>query len=201
MYAFTVLRLVAPRLKSLLPSYRKKLCPAGQSLIFSSHSGLAEGQETSKFPNVSISYRTVFVKKKHFMIRFADADTRVFISVTPIRFPRIPPLHPSQHSLLLHYFAVLTAINRYKKTSFFRMTFFIALAVILAGVAGFEPTSAGVKVPCLTAWRYPTAGDKKWGERWGSNPRHPEPQSGALPLNYVHHIWRAWRDSNPRPSA
>ena len=25
----------------------------------------------------------------------------------------------------------------------------------LAGVAGFEPTSAGVKVPCLTAWRHP----------------------------------------------
>ena len=47
----------------------------------------------------------------------------------------------------------------------------------------------------------PHCGDKKWGERWGSNPRHPEPQSGALPLNYVHHIWRAWRDSNPRPSA
>ena len=21
----------------------------------------------------------------------------------------------------------------------------------------------------------------KWGERWGSNPRQPEPQSGALP--------------------
>ena len=25
----------------------------------------------------------------------------------------------------------------------------------LAGVAGFEPTHAGVKVPCLTAWRHP----------------------------------------------
>ncbi len=22
---------------------------------------------------------------------------------------------------------------------------------------------------------------KKWGDRWGSNPRQPEPQSGALP--------------------
>ena len=23
--------------------------------------------------------------------------------------------------------------------------------------------------------------EKKWGDRWGSNPRQPEPQSGALP--------------------
>ena len=22
----------------------------------------------------------------------------------------------------------------------------------------------------------------KWGDRWGSNPRHPESQSGALPI-------------------
>ena len=28
----------------------------------------------------------------------------------------------------------------------------------------------------------------KKGEWWGSNPRHPEPQSGALPLNYILHI-------------
>ena len=26
---------------------------------------------------------------------------------------------------------------------------------MLAGVAGFGPTSEGVKVPCLTAWLYP----------------------------------------------
>ncbi len=25
----------------------------------------------------------------------------------------------------------------------------------MAGVAGFEPTNAGVKVPCLTAWLHP----------------------------------------------
>ena len=25
----------------------------------------------------------------------------------------------------------------------------------MAGVAGFGPTNAGVKVPCLTAWLYP----------------------------------------------
>jgi site-specific DNA recombinase len=26
-----------------------------------------------------------------------------------------------------------------------------------------------------------------WGGRWGSNPRHPPPQGGVLPLNYGHH--------------
>ena len=26
----------------------------------------------------------------------------------------------------------------------------------MAGMAGFEPANAGVKVPCLTAWRHPT---------------------------------------------
>ena len=25
----------------------------------------------------------------------------------------------------------------------------------MAGMAGFGPTNAGVKVPCLTAWRHP----------------------------------------------
>ena len=27
-----------------------------------------------------------------------------------------------------------------------------------------------------------------WGDRWGLNPRHPEPQSGVLPLNYGRHV-------------
>ena len=31
------------------------------------------------------------------------------------------------------------------------------VAFLLAGMAGFEPTNAGVKVPCLTAWRHPIA--------------------------------------------
>ena len=26
----------------------------------------------------------------------------------------------------------------------------------MAGVVGFEPTDVGVRVQCLTAWRYPT---------------------------------------------
>ena len=27
----------------------------------------------------------------------------------------------------------------------------------MAGVAGFEPVNAGIKILCLTAWRYPIA--------------------------------------------
>ncbi len=27
----------------------------------------------------------------------------------------------------------------------------------------------------------------RWGDRRDSNPQHPEPQSGALPLSYDHH--------------
>ena len=30
-----------------------------------------------------------------------------------------------------------------------------AFVVLMAGVAGFEPANAGVRVPCLTAWRHP----------------------------------------------
>ena len=53
--------------------------------------------------------------------------------------------------------------------------------LVLAGVAGFEPTNAGIKIPCLTAWRHPI--DKKiWGGRQVSNLLPPEPQSGALPI-------------------
>ncbi len=29
--------------------------------------------------------------------------------------------------------------------------------------------------------------DTVWGDRWGSNPQPPLPQSGALPLSYSHH--------------
>ncbi len=47
----------------------------------------------------------------------------------------------------------------------------------------------------------------RWGGRWGSNPRPPEPQSGALPLSYIHHddlllhvqVWGGRWGSNPRP--
>ena len=52
----------------------------------------------------------------------------------------------------------------------------------LAGVAGFEPTNAGVKVPCLTAWLHPiiALAKNKWGGQWDSNPRPPGPQPGTL---------------------
>ena len=57
---------------------------------------------------------------------------------------------------------------------------FKLVSLRLAGVAGFEPTDAGIKIPCLTAWRHPNDIKNKWGERWDSNPRPPGPQSGAL---------------------
>jgi hypothetical protein len=34
-------------------------------------------------------------------------------------------------------------------------------------------------------------GKGKWGDRRDSNPRQPESQSGALPLNYDHHTAEA----------
>ena len=33
----------------------------------------------------------------------------------------------------------------------------------------------------------PRRAKRKWGERGDSNPQPPDPQSGALPLSYVHH--------------
>ena len=48
-------------------------------------------------------------------------------------------------------------------------------------MAGFEPTNAGIKIPCLTAWRHPKT-NLKWGGRQVSNLLPPEPQSGALPI-------------------
>ena len=46
---------------------------------------------------------------------------------------------------------------------------------ILAGVAGLEPTMLESKSSALPLGDTPT-----WGGRWDSNPRHPDPQSGAL---------------------
>lgn len=66
----------------------------------------------------------------------------------------------------------------------------------MAGEVGIEPTNDGVKVRCLTTWLLPN-----WGERWDSNPRVPEPQSGALTASprppYLNH-WQGRQDSNPR---
>ena len=63
-------------------------------------------------------------------------------------------------------------IKRNKKTKILQYAEFS----FLAGMAGFEPAHGGVKVRCLTAWLHPII----WGGRWDSNPRSPEPQSGAL---------------------
>ena len=87
---------------------------------------------------------------------------------------------------------------------------------LFTGPAGFEPTTAGVKVLCLTAWRRPiifmqyalikenpcTSMHKDLqGGYWDSNPGPPEPQSGALTNCAIPTIWRAKRDSNPRQPA
>ena len=55
-----------------------------------------------------------------------------------------------------------------------------------SGCRGFESRHANAqqKAPYLS--RYGAYLLFKGG-RWDSNPRQPEPQSGALPLNYVHH--------------
>jgi hypothetical protein len=66
-------------------------------------------------------------------------------------------------------------------------------AHVLAGEEGIEPSHDGVKVRCLTAWLLPNL----WGERWESNPRMPEPQSGALTTS-PRSPWQGRQDSNPR---
>ena len=50
----------------------------------------------------------------------------------------------------------------------------------MAGPLGFEPRVHGIKTRCLTAWLWPNEIYYMKGDRWGSNPRMPEPQSGAL---------------------
>ena len=45
---------------------------------------------------------------------------------------------------------------------------------------------------CPAAFPYSHMNVKKGGW-WGSNPRQPDPQSGALPLNYTHQA-RQWKD-------
>lgn len=52
----------------------------------------------------------------------------------------------------------------------------------MAGPAGFEPTSDGVKVRCLTAWlwAYILLNSQLWGGRGELNPRVSAPQADAL---------------------
>ena len=66
----------------------------------------------------------------------------------------------------------------------------------LAGMAGLEPTISESKSGVLPLHYIPSAvyertGGRRppaslmWGGIWGSNPRHPEPQSGALPTELI----------------
>ncbi len=61
---------------------------------------------------------------------------------------------------------------------------------------GFEPPTLGFEDRCSNPDELQS---QKKGSRetarfrgawWGSNPRQPDPQSGALPLNYRHHIFQ-----------
>ena len=53
-----------------------------------------------------------------------------------------------------------------------------------------NPPLADVQIRQLLSNKKPTRRQVFycWGGQWDLNPRHPEPQSGALPLNYSHHM-------------
>ena len=56
----------------------------------------------------------------------------------------------------------------------------------MAGVAGFEPTDARVKVSCLTTWLYPNI--KLNGVNSGTRTHDFQSHNLALyQLNYIHH--------------
>ena len=65
----------------------------------------------------------------------------------------------------------------------------------VAGMAGLEPTISESKSGVLPLHYIPRSLWKRgrrrrpllflWGGIWGSNPRHPEPQSGALPTELI----------------
>ena len=64
---------------------------------------------------------------------------------------------------------------------------------VLAGMAGLEPTisesKSGVLPLHIPEYQRTEVGAPAsallWGGIWGSNPRHPEPQSGALPTELI----------------
>ena len=81
----------------------------------------------------------------------------------------------------------------------------------MAGIAGFEPTSDGVKVRCLTAWLYPSINEcrrhykpaqaafvrNKYGWEMGLEPTiFGTTIRRVNQLRYTHHKWHATQDSN-----
>ena len=81
----------------------------------------------------------------------------------------------------------------------------------LAGIAGFEPTSDGVKVRCLTAWLYPSINECagtisqrrrhsfliNMGWEMGLEPTiFGTTIRRVNQLRYTHHKWHATQDSN-----
>ena len=64
---------------------------------------------------------------------------------------------------------------------------------VVAGMAGLEPTISESKsgvlplhyIPIFHRGRHGQPLSILWGGIWGSNPRHPEPQSGALPTELI----------------
>ncbi len=77
-------------------------------------------------------------------------------------------------------------------------TYDVSVLNKLAGVRGFEPRNAGIRIRCLTAWRYPNKLVFKFAERIrhiqnlgyeDSNLGMPESESGALPLGDTPTNW------------
>ena len=76
--------------------------------------------------------------------------------------------------------------------SFFSFLYYL-LSEEMAGVLGFEPRNGGVKVRCLTAWRYPKmrgqSHKQKTHEKDYNFPSISESLSFVLPYVFVFLFW------------
>ena len=84
--------------------------------------------------------------------------------------------------------------NFVEKSSFFRTSFF------LAGMAGFEPTNAGVKVPCLTAWRHPNDWIPDYYTIVSPVCQQENPFRRAFFIAFFTEVFSAPRRLSPRPA-